>query len=1261
MSLKKGLLTWLLFILCSYQTWAVKPDSASVPAAIRLPDLTNTDQKLYFLNAIQKRYPGIFEGAANFDVDLLKLLQDHQTLVEKLLENPEYEKAFEKRSLLNLTIKPTTPFDIKYQRINPTAVQEWKAQLREAFNELPRWSPFETIAEGLVEIMADNHLGLELRWKVERARKKARDSTSPILQWGVKKDRNEVNEWTEFFKGLNSEKDLTKRLQTVAEELERRISNADSSADKIQLLKGQREKVEIAIDDQVKLHGLEEQAKIIDQTQEENVFKQQVATAQLYSFLRKKLDNFKYLTHSDENLEKIKDAINALGEDDLVYFADRDATKEQLKPVIDILYPTRQAAKSQDAESAEQFIDHIHRNIQKFSNQLRTYQETVENTVKIEEIPPPIAILRGMISGDCASRYSFPYPNDPNERVFVVNGSDGERRGTLSATVLEVDTPSGRKEKGLYLITIAGQKMRAGDVELIFQGLEKVKGELGVDHIVLPEAKNIPALINYSTVAGIYLKHIRENKGTQRLHYQKQPIRKAIEDFQSDFNTGNYDHMDHNQQGVIFNPKTVHAVEVSSSKIEAPELKPVPMSADEIIQFALDQHAARRFSVVDAILKTSNISQKVSPEKFTEVLNLLENGPIRRDVGSPFGENQPTYLRQNAYQLKSSLPVAEFEAKVTRALRELGITDLEKKRYLLYHGRLKAPDAFSKENIELTAQGIAKDIQLNPEQPKAGWELIGTHRELLAGTPSIRTVIEKYKQDLNSSDDRRAAFAAIVLLTYLQPKSEPFTSAHRKPCARFLDFAGNPITLLQFELVLTHPSSLGWTEEKAKVRQKLEEELKVPPEYSRISGIIDGLFKAEAMRDPGNSKVLDQLLEKLFHWIENAELPPKTEAPFWLFGALVTIANDNSTDHARIKSRLFESMSKLILKLPRDELGKHGFGTYEQNIGFAKDLERVSTHLTTEAADRLIRIYIENLIKVTKSDRTKLYQLPLEFQSPHFKKHIFNHLASDVNGQWIQATPKNLMASKTWIAIAKLLELVQNEPRFKGVYEDFKKKPLSKITNVNLSVSECVELAEFLLHTPNGNFWPEEQTEIKDALERFVNNSIVYGPNYVALWNYFHSHSDSDQGDLKLLKIQQNLESLLSGHFYPGYVDWIPLAQHIASGPAYLSGQQDRLKAVLKRKLFEEMSKRFNPPKEDDLLIELKKEPLYSYWSKEMPVIEKALSLNKLDRMVYLEEHWPISDCGSAAIEQVLDTVDHANATLHHGQQPGHSDCNSGK
>jgi hypothetical protein len=223
-----------------------------------------------------------------------------------------------------------------------------------------------------------------------------------------------------------------------------------------------------------------------------------------------------------------------------------------LKPIL--------ADYFKDEKRLSRALSFIHKEINNYASDTISNQTKVTSSIELVQVPPQIGIFRGCIGGDCSSQFSFPYPNDPHEKVFYIKTKT--LKGYVSTTEVMVGA-----EKALYVITISGANVSAEDVELIFRGFEKAKEALGVKHIILPTLNNLAGLINFPNIRAVYENHIKKSNHSIEIVYQDKEIRDAIEKYKpwSGYNAGAYDHSDRNKNGVVLliknNPVKVEIAE----------------------------------------------------------------------------------------------------------------------------------------------------------------------------------------------------------------------------------------------------------------------------------------------------------------------------------------------------------------------------------------------------------------------------------------------------------------------------------------------------------------------------------------------------------------------------------------------------------------------------------------------------------------------------------------------------------------------------
>jgi len=195
--------------------------------------------------------------------------------------------------------------------------------------------------------------------------------------------------------------------------------------------------------------------------------------------------------------------------------------------------------------------------------------------------------------------------------------------------------------------------------------------------------------------------------------------------------------MENNQQGVILRilPEDVDDLALTTVQKEryAQMIESKIMSKEEMILFALQQHAAKRYDIVSAIL--ASLVADRSMAEFSEMIAILDNGAHRN-----YGHNLPDYVK--SAQTLEALPVELYLLKAKQVLEKLGLhkETINKQQALFYKGRLNAPDAFAPKHLYQTAKEIFLDLKRNQSFPRCGWEVIFRNRltqALMAGRKEI--------------------------------------------------------------------------------------------------------------------------------------------------------------------------------------------------------------------------------------------------------------------------------------------------------------------------------------------------------------------------------------------------------------------------------------------------------------------------------------------------------------------------------------------
>ncbi len=1192
----------ILSFLLSFNVWS---GQGNYLPAIRMPSLKNDIDFLFYLNGIQEQWPTIFQEAANFDTNVLQLIKDQQRLLTLLASDPNYISSFKNRQYLDLLITTQKELSVQSMRISTMAVEQWKIELHKALSQISL-SPQVSIKERLQELLSKQRDFFEEKAKIDSLREKSNRALQNV--WGSdfneelkklfkkadfrKKDsgkRTEIAKATikKMLSQANIDLELKGRLEALLQKdiediqaevlglefhplfinffrstiyktdsvqqklilLEKELintiqNNKDLGEEKIKYFTTRLEHTRSAINCHQKLSVLKTELQNTCAENINEIVEKQKILGALYAVLQRGFSDFHNKIDSAEQLAR--QYLQTLTDDDLAFFADIDAVRDQLF-------------------FAPWLHTHVLGVFQSFAQQKRSYQTKVSpgEQVSLQEIQPSVGIFRGLIAGDCASKLSFPYPNDPNERVFVIlDSKTNAPKGIISSTNVSIKNNNGDMEDALYVITIAGKKLKAGDIELIFRGLEKMKVSLGVKHIVLPEKKNLPGLINYPSILGVYQQYASLGNNI-KIVYKNQGIRKNIEDFKSENNTGIYDKMENNQQGVILHisPDNLDDSALTTVQKEryAQMIESKIMSKEEMILFALQQHAAKRYDIVSAIL--ASLVADRSMAEFSEMIAILDNGGSQ-----PQGQNLPDYLK-NAQNLEV-LPVELYLLKAQQVLEKLGLDKetISKQQTLFYKGRLNAPDAFAPKHLEQTAKEISLDLKRNQISPRCGWKVIFSNRDTLATSDSFKPVFDKLKK-LCKSNDEMIAFQAFSILLKLYPSNTVLDAHERQLLLKLLNFGLElgldleSLVEIRFRL-LSQPGTYKWKEREL-VDEKIAEVINKsnPGTLLSLAHLLDSLTESNHIKEKilaalRNRKNTEQIYMTNLEYcspklsdLKDGDLQAaflelvdrKNHFSKNNIREMLMILNCNliTNDEKKELINLIEDSSRL-LQLFMDFL--------ESGIGDNEEVEKIFLNVFMQN-NKVNQIFSSkdldqylNIVSLLKNGEIK------EYLHEFFQKHIFEQYKNHPNftnifalkslssyekeqyaGKLAQVIEsymaENKINSDTWLRFATILSHTNAYGKIQEL-----KEPLG---NFGLKIIEqgsygytIIELYKYLVDTPVGDFWPEHRALIANKMEAIIREFEV--DNFVALYNYWSSCPQSDESKIIVEKLSKNMEEKLS-------------------------------------------------------------------------------------------------------------------------------------
>jgi HEAT repeat protein len=656
---------YLLTVFCLLNTNFAYSTSILAP-------LRTYDEKLAFLLHVYKEIPNLFEDSGIYGVNLFTVLDNEVELVELLKQDPRFEELYLNKKYLNISVKPTADIWVGEVKIKLEAIEKWKNSILQKIEIAKK--DFLTPDALLKGIKTKEILDID-----------PSETLSKIKFIKINKKDNLIDE------EQNNQFAICKRIP----EMIKKFQCIKNNYDKINKLPS--------------LPSIEEIDSIIAGiTHEEKVFLQLYLAAVL-----KKNAN----ASTPVNWEEFANSIAQLNGEDLIYFNDKN---DVLKPILATYF---------DKENEPRFLralNLIHnKEIKKYASDTISNQTKVTSEVELMEVPPQIGIFRGSVGGDCSTQFSFPYPNDPHERVFYIKTKKLGRvyKGYVSATEVMVGA-----EKALYVITISGAHVSAQDVELIFRGFEKAKDTLGVKHIILPTLDNLAGLINFPAIKAAYENHIKKSNDSVELVYQDKEIRDVIEQYKPDsgYNQGTYDYSYKNKNGIVLSISN-NPVNVIINKQVIPQNN--SHSNEDLFDFIKNLRAFKN-KKIDTLLESETIKKAFGEEGKTIIDNLFLL------LDSCGGSN-----------------VQGFKKEINNTLISLGLGKnyLYSNPDLMVPGYFKCQDAFFNNNLEEAAMLIAENIKIHQDESSL-LTLIKDHSVNLNTTSAFKKLNKRYYEKLSDPD-----------------------------------------------------------------------------------------------------------------------------------------------------------------------------------------------------------------------------------------------------------------------------------------------------------------------------------------------------------------------------------------------------------------------------------------------------------------------------------------------------------------------------
>lgn len=629
-------------------------DEIRLPYYELIPTLDTTEKKLQYLIYLRKFVPRLFEEAAQFDINLFDLLEKEGALLKKLIaENPEYRAALaQKTELVEITVETNGQREFVNVSIDSAAINEWRTQIRSTLDSLEsvegetlEQKIFTAVQAEQAKLRAPNFKGfaVALAKEMDGAQKAA------VL-------RNE---------------NLAEASATVRAFIEENGLPNGFDPTKLSLPAGSSQEAVLE-----RFAELTRTAIVFNQPN--NPAKQRLGALITLHIL------------SEENAEPdaLVDSIASLDESKLRVLTDPDI----FKPKAENFASVYQAGnRRMSKEVAGGLVGEFGKSFSDRKIEMKTVRT---GFVRITEVTPDIGICRGLLGDDCSTQYSFPFPNDPDERVFVLTDEKGKSLGYISGTIVEAN---GKLQ--FYAITASGKRLTEQHTWMVLNALHLKCEELGFEGVVLPPIGRHAGLLNFEPVRGAY--RAASSGPSIAIRYRNPAIRAALESYitPDGGQIANYDNMENNKAAVPFNPDLGAPegliIESKITPIAPPELG--ALSRKDIIEFMLDLQFGGREREIEDIAEIVNLD----PKLVTGIRKILDNDSI--------------------------LPVKEWEAAINAKITELGLDAdfLTRKSYLTEKGFLRASDSLNEEHIDR-----AKEILLRNARNH-------TFNELLQGTSKV--------------------------------------------------------------------------------------------------------------------------------------------------------------------------------------------------------------------------------------------------------------------------------------------------------------------------------------------------------------------------------------------------------------------------------------------------------------------------------------------------------------------------------------------
>ncbi|MEK7690970.1 MAG: hypothetical protein AAB425_08110 [Bdellovibrionota bacterium] len=444
-----------------------------------------------------------------------------------------------------------------------------------------------------------------------------------------------------------------------------------------------------------------------------------------YTAFKKAEDEFDRMVES-----AARQAVPRTRELNLLHLADPDS----LDAVLGHLEQSSQMRVPAKNRAVIEAVKKAQRRAATFASRVVARTESPARPIRLIEVPPVLGIFRGCVGGDCSTQYSFPFPNDPDERVFFIEDPEsGAIKGYITGTL--VDTDQG---PAFYTITANGPGLSTSDTINALQGLNLHLEELGAKHLLLPPQSLHKGLLNFPSVRAAYGQSV--GPGSIGIRYRNPAIRRILEQNGSD-----YDSMDQNKIGQFFQPPPTSPPETVLALQPIPRANSRPPTRTDLVGLALDLREGGFSREATQVLKKAQ-----TPGTSSVLFESLHN--------------------------RQEHPIDLYESAIRKHLADLQVDPaivFEERRHLLDQGRLAAPDAFLPEKLTDTVESLFRLLESEPDIGQQKMDrVLQTNARLLEANAAVRVRLNSLVQD-----ESNALRVFGRLIAYIPDAVEPGTLA----------------------------------------------------------------------------------------------------------------------------------------------------------------------------------------------------------------------------------------------------------------------------------------------------------------------------------------------------------------------------------------------------------------------------------------------------------------------------------------------------